>query len=115
MSASSLPLGGVGAGPFALPGFAEGSDNISPGTLAMVGEKGPELAYFGSGGSVVPNNQLAMGGGDVHHHYSIDARGAQLGVENRIARSIDMAHASAVQTSVQAQHEHAKRVPQRKR
>jgi hypothetical protein len=52
------------------------------------------------------------GGGDTH--ISVDARGADLGVENRVSRAIQAAHSAAVQSGVQAQSEHAKRTPQRR-
>jgi hypothetical protein len=59
-----------------LPHFADGGA-VSAGTLAMVGERGPELAYFGSGGHVTPNHKLvSAGGGDTHHTWNIDARGS---------------------------------------
>jgi hypothetical protein len=38
-----------------LNGYASGGDP-SPGEMAVVGEKGPELAFFGSGGHVVAND-----------------------------------------------------------
>jgi hypothetical protein len=63
-----------------IPGFADGGA-VSAGTLAMVGERGPELAYFGSGGHVTPNHKLPtnMGSSDggIHFHAgAIDARGS---------------------------------------
>jgi hypothetical protein len=58
-----------------IPGFADGG-SVTPGTLAMVGEQGPELAYFGSGAHIFSNGQSQgmLGGsgfthnGDVHVH-----------------------------------------------
>jgi hypothetical protein len=52
-------------------------------------------------------------GGDYTYH--IDARGADLGAANRTARAIEVAHNAAVQNSMKAQQEHAKRTPQRSR
>lgn len=56
--------GGAG-GPLAMalnaagvPGFAVGGD-IAAGQWAIVGEQGPELFYSGSGGTIVPNAQIA--------------------------------------------------------
>jgi hypothetical protein len=75
----------------------------------IVGEHGPELRTFGSPGSIVPMSDI--GGAS----YVIDARGAELGVENRIAAVISQAHASAIKTSVQVNHERAQRVPTQRR
>lgn len=36
---------------------------VLPGQAYLVGEKGPELAMFGRPGTIIPNNQLGMGGG----------------------------------------------------
>ncbi len=56
-------------------GFADGG-NVSAGSMAWVGERGPELAVFGSDAHIIPNGpSMAMGGGDTHIGY-IDARGA---------------------------------------
>jgi len=61
-----------------IPGFA-GGGAVSPGTLALVGENGPELAFFGSGAHITPNHQLSSvigsTGGDTHT-WNIDARGS---------------------------------------
>ena len=109
--------GGMDDLPFensSIPGLAEGSDDIAPGTLAMVGEQGPELAYFGKGGSVTPNDKLGGNNGDIHVHNNIDARGADLGASNRIQRSMEMMHNSAVKTAMLAEHERKQRIPKRK-
>jgi|GEM_PF-4816670 len=45
------------------PGFASGG-RPTPGQIALVGEKGPELFVPDSAGTVLPNS--AIGGGDVH-------------------------------------------------
>jgi hypothetical protein len=56
-----------------IPGFADGGA-VSAGTLAMVGERGPELVRFGSDAHITPNHKLSSGGGDTHFH--VDARGS---------------------------------------
>ena len=61
-------------------------------------------------GTVTPAHKV---GGDYTYH--IDARGADLGAANRTARAIEVAHNAAVQNSMKAQQEHAKRTPQRSR
>jgi hypothetical protein len=61
-----------------LPHFADGGD-VSAGTMAMVGERGPEPVLFGQSARVIPNHKMnAMGGGtgDTHHTWNIDARGS---------------------------------------
>jgi hypothetical protein len=90
--------------------LATGGD-VDPGKGYVVGDGGePEFFSPKVSGTITPMSK--MGGGD--HVYNIDARGAALGVENRIARSIDAAHSSAVSTSVRANHERQSRTPQRK-
>ena len=60
-----------------IPGFAGGVDNFQGG-LAWIGEEGPELMHLPRGSSITSNRNLTsvMGGGDTHHHWNIDARGA---------------------------------------
>jgi hypothetical protein len=92
------------------PGMAAGGD-IEPEQPYMVGEHGPELRRFATGGSIVPNDQLG-GGGGVHFHFGdIDARGADIGVEARIQRAMAAVHDSAVPMAVRAMTERSKRVP----
>ena len=56
-----------------IKGMANGGQ-VLPGKAYLVGEKGPELAMFGSPGTIVPNNQLAMaGGGSTTVNYNINA------------------------------------------
>lgn len=61
----------------ALPFLASGGA-VSAGTMAVVGEHGPELFVAGNSGTVVPNQKISsMGGsgsGDTHVH--VDARGS---------------------------------------
>jgi hypothetical protein len=60
-----------------IPHFADGGA-YSAGTLAMVGERGPEPILFGSDARIIPNHEIGTlggaSGGDTHIH--IDARGA---------------------------------------
>lgn len=76
------------------------------GVPYLVGENGPEIRSFSSSGSIVP---ISGGGGNVS--YQIDARGADLGAANRIARVVEASHRSAISTSVQANAERARRTP----
>lgn len=92
-------------------GLASGGD-VNPGETYVVGERGPELFTSRTPGTIVPNHTAFGGGGNTY--YTIDARGSQLGVENRIAKSIEMAHQSAISNSVRANHERSLRTPVRK-
>jgi hypothetical protein len=109
------------AGRFALgalvPHFAEGGA-ITPGTAALVGERGPELFYSGSGGHIVPNNKLSSmvaGGNTTHITYSIDARGTDpVQTEQRVRAAIVAAHQSAVSQAVKIVNDQSVRRTQRR-
>jgi hypothetical protein len=111
-------FGGGGGGGFGGGGQAESvSSNIEyramggdvdPGRGYWVGENEPEYFNPGRSGTITPLSK--MGGSHVYH---IDARGAALGVENRISRAIDAAHNAAVSNSVRANAERAARTPRR--
>ena len=81
---------------------------VDPGKTYLIGENGPELFAPGMRGSIVPNHALAS---SVSNNYVIDARGADLGAHNRIARGIEASHNAAVAKSVQASVERARRTP----
>jgi len=59
-------------------------------------------------GRIIPSSKL--GGGAT---YNIDARGADLGAHNRIARGLEASHAAQPGNAVRAQAERQKRTPQR--
>jgi hypothetical protein len=80
-------LSDSGAG--SIPGNAAGTDNWAGG-LSWVGEDGPELMNVPSGSSITPNKALggmSMNMGGIH----IDAKGAEIGVEEKIARALSFA------------------------
>ena len=86
--ASKAALGGI----FGLPGYADGGDPL-PGQPAIVGERGPEIFIPKSAGTIIPNNQISLGGGgggDTYHTHNyniqaVDAKSvAQLFAENRL-------------------------------
>jgi flagellar hook-basal body complex protein FliE len=60
--------------------FRANGGPVTAGSPYIVGERGPELFVPGASGQIVPNG--AFGGGGVN--ISIDARGAEQGVEARI-------------------------------
>lgn len=66
--------------------FASGTD-FAPGGLSLIGEQGPELMNVPMGSSITPNSALKnMGGHTVN--INIDAKGGEIGVEEKIARAI---------------------------
>lgn len=60
--ASHLPGGKEGVKIPLIPHLAEGIENFKGG-MALVGERGPELAILPRGTSVIPNNQISNFGG----------------------------------------------------
>jgi hypothetical protein len=89
--AASAANGASGLGAFlagSIPMFAGGT-NFAPGGMAWVGDGGePELLNLPQGASVTPMSQMRGGGGGMPPvHVHIDARGAQMGVAEQIARS----------------------------
>jgi phage-related minor tail protein len=55
--------GSAGAAVMGLPAYANGG-NPPVGKASIVGERGPELFVPKSAGTIIPNHQLAMGGGN---------------------------------------------------
>jgi hypothetical protein len=91
--------------------MANGGD-IDPGRIYGVAEAGEaELVSPRHSSRITPISKL--GDGDTHFNYTIDARGADLGAENRVSRAIEFAHNSAVSNGVRANAERMKRTPQR--
>lgn len=96
-------------------GFRADGGPVDPSRAYVIGERGPEMFVPSRGGTVVPNH--ALGGSKVehhyHYHYTIDARGSDLGAEGRIQRGLQMTHNAAVRNSVWAQTEREARTPRR--
>lgn len=84
---------------------------VDPGRAYKVGERGEEIFVPSQRGTIIPNGTL--GATENHYDYHIDARGADLGAQNRIARGIEASHRLAVTTAVQVSQERMKRVPGR--
>jgi hypothetical protein len=61
-----IDLGGPGGG---LPGFAAGG-SISAGTVAVVGERGPELFVPSSSGSIVPSHRMQSSVPKIENHFT---------------------------------------------
>ncbi len=88
---------------------AEGGD-INPGKIYGVGDE-YELLHPKNASTITPLSKLTGRGGDTHIHYSVDARNAEVGVENRVAQAISQSNHAAVAHAVQATHERARRTP----
>jgi hypothetical protein len=86
--------------------FASGSD-YTPGGMALVGEEGPEMVNLPTGSSVTPNSQLRSSSPSIHLH--IDAKGAEIGVEEKIARAISASAPQMIMRAVTASSEVQKR------
>jgi hypothetical protein len=110
---------GEGAAAVSMPnwsvGFMAEGGPVSASQAEIVGDQGPELLTRTSG-YITRNSELQrmMGGAGGHTFVAhVDARGAEVGVEHRVRRMVDLAHRSAVATAVRAGHERSLRVPQR--
>ncbi len=93
----------------AFGGFRAGGGDVSAGNAYVVGENHPEVFVPSTSGRIIPHFGGAGGSGSVHYH--IDARGADLGVMNRVARGMQAVHKASVANAVQASHERTKRTP----
>jgi hypothetical protein len=108
-AATSMGSGATSAG--AAGGFwsfASGTD-FAPGGLSLVGEEGPELVNLPTGSSVTPNS--ALRGNIITLHMPIDARGGEIGVEDKIARALSAAAPQIIMHAVVASSEISKRTP----
>lgn len=77
--------------------FRAGGGDVRAGTPVMVGERGPERFVPAVPGRVEPMGRSASGNtSSVTNHYTIDARGAEIGVEQRIMAGIAAAERQRV-------------------
>ena len=79
--------------------FAQHGGRFPAGQPLIVGEAGPELFVPPMPGEIIPNDRLGgLGGGEttVVVNYIIDARGADVGVEQRIRRALQETEKRAV-------------------
>ena len=84
-----------------IKGRASGG-GVSAGEWAMVGERGPELAYFAAGGHVIPNHAIkgyAEGSGAVTVHLSTPSLQAVGSMLNGVAQAIVSTVRSSAQVS----------------
>jgi hypothetical protein len=100
-----------------LPMLAGGGD-VDAGSSYIVGDggngSGAEVFSPSQPGRITPLDKLG-GGNTTHNHYSIDARGAELGVENRIYGVMAEMHAESIKQSVRVNAERDRRTVQGKR
>jgi hypothetical protein len=90
-------------------GFMAGGGDVDPGSSYIVGEHSWEVFTPRTAGSITPASKLGTSGPTYH----IDARGADLGAGNRVARAIEAAHHAAVHQSLVANAERKSRTPKR--
>jgi hypothetical protein len=118
IGSGGLPTGGASIGDLSdsgasslpdVPGFATGTDD-APGGMAWVGEMGPELLNLPAGSRVTPASALRGGGGD--QHFYIDAKGAEIGVEEKIMRALQAARPRFIGEAMANFNEVQKRTPQ---
>ena len=98
-------LGGLIQGAFA------GGGPVVADRPAIIGERGPELFVPHSAGTIVPNDK-AFGGGDVHHHWNIDASSSHNPAETEAAvhRGIAKAMPMIASYTLKAQADHRARI-----
>jgi phage-related minor tail protein len=63
--------------------------SVGAGDTLLVGERGPELFVPRSAGTVVPNSRIDGGGSTYAPTYNIDARGSDIGVEQKIRAALE--------------------------
>ena len=93
--------------------MAQGGD-VDPGKGYIVGDGGePEFFSPHTAGRITPLSKMG-GGGDTHiHHWTVDARGADIGAASRIDQRMEAYQRAAVRASVLANKEMARRTPKR--
>jgi hypothetical protein len=104
-----------GSGSF-FGGMAEGG-MMSPGGFYLTGERGPELLQVGATSRISNSRDTSRilgggSGGDVHHHWNIDARGTDpaLSAAN-FQRALEQTHRQAVHDSTMITAERQRRTP----
>jgi hypothetical protein len=75
---------------------------VNPGQFYVVGEKGPEILMPKTAGTVIPNGASTGGGIVINQNYTIDARGADAGVEAKIIRAMQAVKQDTIATIQQS-------------
>jgi hypothetical protein len=94
------------------PGLADGGD-VFGGGLAMVGERGQEVVELPTGARVSPLDKIGGHTFSITNHNTIDARGAEIGVESRIEAVMEQVHHSAITQSLRGANDMKRRTPQK--
>jgi len=80
--------------------FRANGGPVNNGSPYIVGERGPELFVPNSSGTIVPNNKLGGGGGDVSVTVNVDASGSQVQGNEGQAKALGGAISAAVQAEI---------------
>lgn len=80
--------------------FRANGGPVNNGSPYIVGERGPELFVPNSSGTIIPNNRLGGGGGDVSVTVNVDASGSQVQGDQGQAKALGSAISAAVQAEI---------------
>gem|GEM_PF-2173226 len=80
--------------------FRANGGPVNNGSPYIVGERGPELFVPNSSGTIIPNNKLGGGGGDVSVTVNVDASGSQVQGNEGQAKALGGAISAAVQAEI---------------
>ena len=104
--------GAPASGTLPFAGYMASGGDMTPGMSYITGEAGAERIDMGrSSARVTPLSHGSETGGGTT--YIVNAPGSELGAENRIRRTLESVHQSAVANSVRANAERVHRTPQR--
>jgi hypothetical protein len=70
---------------------------VTGGSPYIVGERGPELFVPGAGGTIVPNDKLGGGGGEVNVVVNVDASGSKVEGDEQEGKQLGRVIAAAIQ------------------
>ena len=83
-----------------LPGLANGG-RASAGRSYLIGEKGPEIFTPKSSGTVIPNNMIGGGGGDITNiTVNVDANESSVEGDTGQSQALGRQLATAIQTEL---------------
>ena len=87
--------------------FASGGNFVADRPM-LVGDRGPEVLIPGTAGSIIPHDQLGMGGGN-HTHINVDARGSN--DPAAIHAAVVRATPHIIAAAAQVHHQSSRRTP----
>jgi tape measure domain-containing protein len=91
-----VPFGAVQGGSDPFGGFRAEGGPVAPDRAYMVGERGPEMIVPRVPSTVIPSHALSGGGQPIVFNYSIDARGSDIGVVQRLQPLLERTKSEAV-------------------